>query len=393
MIIGIDASRTLRPNKTGTEKYSLAITRHLLALPEAAKHQWRLYTDRSEVDSNVQLEHLLFDGPSGSGLAASLPGNIEVCALPARWLWTHRSLARHITRHPPDVLFIPAHVVPFVVPIRRLPPTVVTIHDVGYRYFPNAHRLTQRLYLDWSTRWSVAAARKVIAVSQATADDLHRFYATSDQQVCVIYEAAGHSVQTVEAEERNRLLLAYGVKQPFALFVGTLQPRKNLSRIIQAYAFLRAQQHVAWDLLLVGQAGLAAQSLYELTAALGLADHVHFLPYVEDAVMPALFSAARFFCFPSLFEGFGLPVLEAQSYGVPTMTANNSSLPEVAGDAALLVDPTDVDAIANAMLRLSQDEELRQRLIRAGYENIKRFSWEQAAAQTLAVLEEVGSRK
>ncbi|MEZ4712147.1 MAG: glycosyltransferase family 1 protein [Caldilineaceae bacterium] len=392
MIIGIDASRSLRTTQTGTEKYSLAITRHMLALPNAAHHQWRLYTDRAPAESDALIRQLVFDAPPDSAGAEALPVHMDICPLPARRLWTHRALAHEITQRPPDVLFIPAHVVPFVLPPRRLPPTVVTIHDIGYRYFPQAHRLAQRLYLDWSTRWSVAAARKIIAVSQATADDVCRFYGAPAARISVIHEAAGHQVQPVSADQRHQVLHQHGLKRPFALFVGTLQPRKNLSRLIQAYAFVRARQPVAWDLLLVGQASWASQSLYELTAALGLAEHVHFLPYVEDGMMPALFAAATFFCFPSLFEGFGLPVLEAQSYGVPVMTANNSSLPEVAGDAALLVDPTDVDAIASAMLRLSQDEELRQRLIRAGYENVKRFSWEQAAAQTLAVLKEVGGR-
>ena len=391
MIIGIDVSRALRPTQTGTEKYSRAITRYLLTLPGAAQHQWRLYTDLAEADSLEQIQHLLLDMPAVDRTAAVLPPNVDVCALPARRLWTHSALARQVMQHPPDALFIPAHVVPFVLPPRRLPPTVVTIHDIGYRYFPTTHRLAQRLYQDWSTRWNVAAARQIIAVSQATADDIRRFYAAPAAKIRVIHEAASHQAQTVTVEQRTQVLHRYGVERPFALFVGTLQPRKNLSRLIQAYAFLRARQPIGWDLLLVGQAGWASQSLYDLTAALGLTERVHFLAYAEDAVMPVLFGAARFFCFPSLFEGFGLPVLEAQSYGVPIMTANNSSLPEVAGNAALLVDPTDVDAIANAMLRLSQDEALRQRLIRAGYENIKRFSWEQAAAQTLAVLEEVGS--
>ena len=388
MIIGIDASRTLRTTQTGTEKYSSAITHHLLTLPNADQHRWRLYTDRPQAESIALIQRLLCGTVPNELETSSIPAHVEICALPARRMWTHRALAQEIVQRPPDVLFIPAHVVPFVLR-RRLPRTVVTIHDIGYRYFPQTHKLAQRLYLDWSTRWSVTTARKVIAVSQATADDVQRFYAVPAAKISVIHEAGSHQMPTISAEQRHQVLQAHGVKRPFALFVGTLQPRKNLSRLIQAYAFLRARQHIAWDLLLVGQAGWASQSLHELTAALGLVDHVHFLAYVEDAIMPAFFAAAQFFCFPSLFEGFGLPVLEAQSYGVPVMTANNSSLPEVAGDAALLVDPTDVDAIANAMLRLSQDEELRQHLIRAGYENVKRFSWEQAAAQTLAVLEEV----
>ena len=137
--------------------------------------------------------------------------------------------------------------------------------------------------------------------------------------------------------------------------------------------------------------GWHSDALYAQAAELNLADRIHLPGYVPDDALPSLVQNARFFCFPSLYEGFGLPVLEAQAMGVPLVTANNSSLPEIAGDAALLVDPTDVDAIADAMLRLSQDEALRQRLIAAGYENVKRFSWEKAAAETLAVLEKAAA--
>ena len=145
--------------------------------------------------------------------------------------------------------------------------------------------------------------------------------------------------------------------------------------------------------MLAGGTGWLSQALDEAVKQRGLADRIQFTGYVADEALPALYRNARFFCFPSLFEGFGLPILEAQSYGVPVMTANNSSLPEIAGDAAILVDPTDVDAIADAMLRLSQDEALRQRLIEAGYQNVKRFSWVKAAQETLAVLKAAARSK
>ena len=149
---------------------------------------------------------------------------------------------------------------------------------------------------------------------------------------------------------------------------------------------------MAWDLVLAGAPGWLSDKLMADIEGMGLGDRLHLLGYVADDDLPALLQGARFFCYPSLFEGFGLPVLEAQSYGVPVMTSTNSSLPEVAGDAALLVDPTDVDAIAAAMLRLSQDEALRQQLIEAGYANVRRFSWEKAARETLAVLEKAAMK-
>ena len=145
--------------------------------------------------------------------------------------------------------------------------------------------------------------------------------------------------------------------------------------------------------MLVGRWGWLSQEYERHAAAKGLAGRVHFPGYLPDAAVAALMGRALFFAFPSLFEGFGLPVLEAQTTGVAVMCAKNSALPEIAGDAALLVDPEDVDEIAKAMLRLSQDENLRQELIAKGYENVKRFSWEKAARETLAVLEEAAAKK
>jgi glycosyltransferase involved in cell wall biosynthesis len=174
--------------------------------------------------------------------------------------------------------------------------------------------------------------------------------------------------------------------RPYALYVGTIQPRKNLVRLAQAYAGLVKAYAVPWDLVIAGGKGWLSDEVVQAIEDLALPGRIHLPGYVPEAQLPALLNGARLFCFVSLYEGFGLPILEAQAAGVPVMTANNSSLPEVAGDAAILVDPTDVDAIADAMLRLSSDEALRQQLIAAGRANVARFSWEKAARETLAVL-------
>ncbi len=377
MIIGIDASRAVRAQRTGTERYSLEIIRHLLAMPEAGEHRWRLYLDAPNRDTRLT-EHL----PDAD--------HVEVCVIPARRLWTHRTLAHEVTRRRPDVLFVPAHVIPFVIPASRLPASVVTVHDLGYHAFPETHTWQQRLLIEGGTRWSVHVAQRVIAVSQATADDLIARCHVPAQRIRVIYEAPAQTA-IVTHHQVTEVCERYGLHRPYALFVGTIQPRKNVARLLQAYDWLYRNTPITFDLVFAGASGWLSDSLYEQAAALGLAQHVRFLGYVPDDDLPALLKGARFFSFPSLFEGFGLPVLEAQSYGVPVLTSNNSSLPEVAGDAALLVDPTDVDAIANAMLRLSRDEVLRQQLIEAGYANVRRFSWEKAAQETLAVLKEAAN--
>jgi len=223
------------------------------------------------------------------------------------------------------------------------------------------------------------AATRVIAISQATADDLQTVYGVNRRKIDVIYEA---TVPATPAASTSSPRFA----RPYALYVGTIQPRKNLVRLAQAYAKLVKSRDVAWDLVLAGGMGWLSDEVVREINAVGLPGRIHFLGYVVEDDLPALFHSARLFCFVSLYEGFGLPVLEAQAAGVPVMTANNSSLPEVAGDAAILVDPTDVDAIADAMLRLSSDEALRQRLIAAGHANVARFSWHKAARETLAVL-------
>jgi len=401
MLIGIDASRSLHNQPTGTERYAQEILRHLLALPKASQHTWRLYLNRAAPDSSAST-HAATDGSVVEllrrDLALSAPHvariapQVELYYVPPQRLWTHRALARAVLRHKPDVLFVPAHVIPFVWPRRRLPPTVVTVHDLGYHFLPQAHTHRQRLYLEWSTRWSAAAARRIIAVSRATATDLKRLYGTPCANVRVIHEAlssgSASAIALVNPAQRAAASERYNLQRPYVLYIGTIQPRKNLARLIRAYAGLCERCAVPWDLVLIGKEGWLSAPIHQAAVESSVSDRIHFLGYVDEADVWVLLSGALFFCFPSLFEGFGLPVLEAQTAGVPVMTANNSALPEVAGDAALLVDPLDAEAIAAARLRLSQDEELRQQLIDAGYENVKRFSWEKAARETLAVLEE-----
>ena len=384
MLIGIDASRAVRSTVTGTERYSREIIRNLLALSRSSEHRWRLYVDR---EPDAELFHLM---PSGATL--NTPTHIEICCLPRLRMWSHRALGPEILNHPPDVLFVPSHVVPFTILPPRLPPTVVTVHDLGYHALPGSHTFRQRQYLAWSTRWSTSAATLVIAVSQATAADVLRHYVRDPNKIRVIHEAAG-AWEAPTPEEVNAVKEVYHLRRRYALYVGTIQPRKNVARLIEAYTMLADEDSITWDLVVAGGAGWLSEPIFDLVRTSRFADRIHLTGYIPEDHLAPLLAGASFFCYPSLFEGFGLPVLEAQTAGVPVLTTYSSSLPEVAGDAAILVDPTDVDAIAAAMLELSRDEELRQKLIAAGYENVKRFSWEKAARETLAVLEEAAQSK
>jgi glycosyltransferase involved in cell wall biosynthesis len=380
MLIGIDASRATIARRTGTETYSRNLIRALIGL--GSGHRFRLYTN------GVAQVPGISDEPGTSNTS------VEVRSIPFPRLWTHVRLSAEMLTQPPDVLFVPAHVLPLIHPRR----SVVTVHDLGYLYYPEAHRTADRRYLDWSTRWNGRQAMAVLADSQATKDDLVRAYGVDPGRVHVVYLGRDEAFGPVcEDAELAHVREHYGVAGRYFLYVGTLQPRKNLARVIDAFARLTGDPALAptlsdVQLVLAGKRGWLYDDLFAQVTRLGLANRVVFPGYVEEADLPALLSGALALVFPSLYEGFGIPVLEAGACGVPVITSNTSSLPEVAGDAALLVDPHDVDAIADAMFRIATDAGLRAELDRRGRENVKRFSWEKCAQETLAVLEEAARR-
>ncbi len=375
--IGVDASRCLRPLPTGTENYARHILSALLDLQEATEYEWVFYMDQE---------------PKGEQYAWLHVPHAKLRVLPRVRMWTHRALARELRRQSPDLLFVPAHVLPFTWRPRSRPPSVMTVHDLGYEHFPEAHTRLQRLYLKWSTRYAVRRAERLICVSQATRSDLIQLYGASEARLDVVYEGDVRRPTPLPDQgiaRRDSL----GVTGPYMLFLSTLQPRKNVIRLIRSFAHLVQTRDFELDLVLAGQLGWLSEPIALAARHSAAAHRIHLLGYVDEDEAAALYTGATFFCYPSLHEGFGLPVLEAQSVGVPVMTSRHSSLPEVAGDAALLVDPEDEEEIAAAMLRLSEDEALRQELIRKGYENVKRFSWPKAARETLEVLKKAMERK
>jgi len=365
MRIGIDASRAVTAHPTGTEIYSQRLIRALLRLE--SPHRFRLYCRSLP--------------PAGAFPDADLR------VIPFPRLWTHLRLSWEMARRPPDVLFVPAHVLPLVHPRASL----VTVHDLGYLYFAEAHPWRQRLYLDLSTRWNARAATHLLADSQATKADLVAHYSTLPEKITVAYPgrdetlAPVHDLATIEAVKAR-----YGISGDYFLYLGTLQPRKNLSRLIAAYAHPAppSPSHPVPQLVLAGKRGWLYEGLFAQVRRLGLEGRVLFPGYVPDEDKAALLSGALAFVFPSLYEGFGLPVLEAQACGCPAVTSTTSSLPEVAGDAALLVDPGDTAAIAAAMQRVAADPALRESLVERGFANVRRFSWSACARAVLSVIEQ-----
>jgi len=358
--LAIDASRISVAERTGTERYTFEL---LAAL--ARIDRWNAYT--------------LYT----NGLPPALPPlgpNFTLRSVPLPRLWTHARLGPALLRDRPDLLFVPAHVVPLLHP----PRSVVTIHDLGYLAFPEAHTARRRLELDLSTRWCLRAARRVIAISQATRNDLVRHYRADPERVAVVYHGLGRAFRPLNDPQQIAAIRArYALDAPYFLYLGTIQPRKNLARLIDAFARSVARETL---LVIAGRRGWLSEPIARRAAELGLTHRVRFPGYVPDADLPALLGGALAFVFPSLYEGFGMPVLEAMACGAPVLTSTTSALPEVAGDAALLVDPGDTDAIAAALGRLAADESLRADLRARGLARAAGFTWERCARDTLAVL-------
>ena len=365
MHLGIDASRAATCRPTGTEQYSREIIQHLAPLTQ--QDRVTLYVNRWD-DSGWR-------PPAGFG----------VRELPARRGWTHGRLSMEMLQAAPDVLFVPAHTIPLWHPRA----TVVTVHDLGYRHEPDAHPDGSRVYRIWSTRFSARAATRIIAVSESTKRDLMELEDIAPDRIRVVHHGVDMSLRPVEDASRLReARQRYGLPDSYVLYVGTLQPRKNLKRLIQAHRRLREADSGAPSLVLAGQAGWLADPILREARQGVSADTVILPGYVQRVDLAPLLSAAMAFVYPSLYEGFGMPVLEAMACGAPVLTSNVSSLPEVVGDAALLVDPHDVDSIHDGLARLTTDAALRARLRQSGLARVRAFSWDRAARETLAVLRE-----
>jgi glycosyltransferase involved in cell wall biosynthesis len=352
-VLGIDASRATLARPTGVERYARAVIRSLLPYAEAEGVRVRLY----------------FRDPPPPGLFPSSP-SVEHRVIPFPRLWTHLRLSWEMTHRPPTALFVPAHVIPLV-----HPRSAVTIHDLGYRHFPHAHPFAQRLYLELSTRWSAAVARVVFADSEATRADLIRFYHVPAEKIVVAYP--GYDPPPIP-EDAEAILRRFGVQPPYLVSVGTIHPRKNFGLILQVAARRLAE---GWEgqVVIIGKPGWPDPAFERLRRDPMWAGRLILTGYVDDATRGALLSRAEAFLLPSLYEGFGFPVLEAQACGVPVLCAPSGSLREVAGEGALLLPPDDPAPWAEALSRLTRDPELRSALIARGHANRQRFSWERCA--------------
>ncbi len=314
-------------------------------------------------------------------------------------LWTQWRLPLDLYAHRPrpDVFFTPSHYAPRFSPV----PTVISIMDVSYLRFPELFHSSDLYQLRNWTKYSVSHAKAVLTISNSSKDDIIKSYGIHSDRVHVIYpgikQIAPPAGRAGNGKERivtmKELKEKYSLNDNFVLFVGTLQPRKNIERLVESFSILlRDNKHKDLQLVLVGKKGWLYEPILESPQKYGVKDSVKFLDYVPNDDLPELYKNARCYVLPSLYEGFGLPVLEAMKYDCPVITSNVSSLPEAGGDAALYIDPMDATNIAETIKKVIGSEKLRQDMIEKGRKQISKFSWEKAAKETLGVLTEIAKQ-
>lgn len=303
-----------------------------------------------------------------------------------RVLWEQTILPRLLRRDRVDTFFSPA----FILPIRWRGEGVVTVHDMNFEVSPQTIHPVRRAYLRAITRQSVHRACGVIAVSRATAEDIMRLYGVPDGQIAVIPYGLDATFAPANARHMEPLVRErYRLPEEFLLFVGTLEPRKNLPRLLEAYTLANRRASLP-PLVLVGAPGWQHERILTQARRLGIEGQLRFAGYILRENLPGVYAAARALLYPSLYEGFGLPPLEAMGCGTPVLASNVSAMPEVIGDAGVLINPCDVQEMADGILRIAQDETLRQRMVERGLERAQQFRWDEVARQTLWVIEQAG---
>ena len=400
MLIGIDGNEANVEKRVGVGEYSFELLRQLKE-SRIQNLEFRIYLKRKPQD----------DFPKEST-------NWQYRIIGPRKLWTQIGLPFDLYFHKPkpDVFFTPTHYAPRFSPIS----TVISVMDLSYIHFPEMFKPSDLYQLKNWTGYSVRNAKKILTISRASKDDIIKLHQVLEEKVVVTYpgikvksqmsppKADQPLAEKSKMQSSKVLKEKYKIEGDYILFVGTLQPRKNIVRLIEAFSRIihprgvravanhlgggRMDSPEVNSLVIIGKKGWLYEEIFEAPKKFGVEDRVKFLDFVPDEDLPLFYQNALCFILPSLYEGFGLPVLEAMKYGCPVITSNVSSLPEAGGDAALYVDPKDVSDITDNLRLMIEKPNLRKELIKKGFQQIKKFSWEKTARETLRVLEEVAKK-
>lgn len=390
MIIGIDGSRAFIKKRTGIEEYSYQTIKHLR--DKFQNHQVVLF-----LRENHQVDF-------------ELPKNWSTKIIKWPRLWTQLGLSIELFKNPIDALFVPAHTVPVFHPKK----TVVTIHGLEYEFVKNGYSQWEKFYMRLSIKKSCKWASEIISVSENTKKDLIDLYGVDANKISVVYEGYSRSqernfqfpisnFQAISNDKISKNLChsgldpeSLGFKQgkilkqvqddKFLLFIGRIEERKNIINIIKAFEILKEKYQIPHKLILAGKPGYGYETIKNKIQETKCKQEIIELGYVSEYEKWELLKNADCFVFPTLYEGFGIPVLEAQSVGCPVVAANNSSIPEIAQQSAILTDCADPNDIADGTWKLLSDKGLKNAIIAKGLENAKRFSWEKCAREISEIL-------
>lgn len=365
MIVAIDGNEANVENRVGSGVYAFELLKQFSL---NKKHNFYIYL------KNRPLPHL----PKETK-------NFRYKIFGPKKMWTQFALPLNLLfDRKTDVFFSLGHYGPRFSEV----PYCITIFDLSYLYYPDLFKKNDLYQLQKWSSYSIKKSTHIFAISGSTKDDIIKYYGVNPSKISVTY--LGYHQERFNRQSKksvNGAKKRYKISGDYIIFVGTLQPRKNIERLIETFSKLVGN----YQLVIVGRKGWLYDSIFEKVKELNLEDQVVFTGYVPDSDMPALIGGAKVYVLPSLWEGFGIPIIEAQACGVPVVASNTSSLPEILDESGILVNPENVGSIANGIKKVLTDDKLRQDLIKKGFKNIKRFSWRKCADQTVKILEKVVS--
>ena len=377
MKIGIDARTILNPAEEeapGIGHYASQLIRHLFEIDK--KNQYVLFFDRRVNDrdisqykkAKVEIKYFPFHQ-----YKKFLPG-----------IYSEMLITASLKKEKLDVFHSPKHSIPSTYRNKNL----ITVHDLATFKHP---KLFSRKRISQSKKALSATLKrcqKIIAVSESTKNDLNEIFKIPKRKIEVVYNGLDRIFFSPPREEEMRKVLnKYKVKGKYILFLGTLEPRRNIPRLLEAYASLKRKESLDYQLVLAGKEGWLASEFKQMVSDFDLRKEVIFTGYVPPKELNSLIRKAEIFVSPSIYEGFGMPVIEAMACGVPVITSNVSSLPEIAGEAALFVSPYDIGGLAGTIRRLLRDKKLQVELKEKGQKQARQFSWPKCAQETLKVYE------
>lgn len=372
IVIGIDASRANKIKKTGTEWYSYNLIQELKKI----------------TPHHRDAGFILYSSEPLRGDLGILPPNWEsrvLSWLPKRF-WTQIRLSWEMWRRPPDILFIPAHTIPIIHPKR----VITTCHDLGFINFSKAYGWLEKKYHKFALNFAVKNAEKIIAVSEFTKNELFKYTKVASEKVVVIYNSYDKEKYKLIDDKSvvEKVLEKYKIKEPYLLYIGRLETKKNMPGLVQAFSILKNNYESLHDLrlVLVGSRGFGYEEVKKKIERNNANSEIITPGWVDEEDLPYLLSSAELFVYPSFYEGFGIPILEAMATGVPVLASNIPALREVGGEAAYFIDPNSPEKIAEGIYKILSAENLKKDLIKNGLEQAQKFSWEKCARETIKLL-------